>query len=115
MCLEWFVEREPRDASSRRRTGSPRRSARHQWRRRLQWADEVQSPHGERPRDGDGLQSVGREVCLPGIELATLAGPHNVGGVDDRGGPVKVLTKCITHEGSWHRVVTANSGVDVPD
>jgi hypothetical protein len=51
--------------------------------RLLQWANEVQSPHGERTRDGDGLQSMSWEVCLPGVELATLAGPHNVSCVGD--------------------------------
>ena len=42
--------------------------------RLLQRADEVQPPHGKRPRDGDGLQSVGWEVHLLGVELTTLAG-----------------------------------------
>ena len=68
--------------------------------RLLQRADEVQSPHSERPRDGDGLQSMGREVRLSCVELATLAGPHDVGGVGDHGGPVKALPKRITHEGA---------------
>ena len=61
----------------------------------LQWPNEVQSPHGERPCDGDGLQSMGREVCLPGIELAALAGPHDVGGVGDRGELLKAMSKCV--------------------
>ena len=43
----------------------------------LQWANVVQSPHGERPHDGDGLQSMGREVRLSSVELATLIGPHD--------------------------------------
>ena len=81
----------------------------------LQRADEVQPPHGKRPRDGDGLQSVGREVRLSSVELATLAGPHDVGGVGDRGGLVKALPKCIAHEGARRGVVTADAGVDVPD
>ena len=66
----------------------------------LQRANKVKSPHGERPRDGDGLQSVGWEVCLPSVELATLAGPYDVGGIGDHGGPVKALPKHITHEGA---------------
>ena len=52
----------------------------------LQGPDEVQSPHGKWPCDGDGLQSVSREVRLSSVELATLAGPYDVGGVSDRGG-----------------------------
>ena len=54
--------------------------------RLLQRADEVQSPHGKRPHDGDGLQSMGREVRLPSVELATLAVSYDVGGIGDRGG-----------------------------
>jgi hypothetical protein len=33
----------------------------------LQGPDNVQSPHGERPRDGDGLQDVRREVGFTGV------------------------------------------------
>ena len=79
----------------------------------LQRANEVQSRHGERPRDGDGLQSVGREVHLSSVELATFAGPHDVSGVGDRGGPVKSLPKQITHEGARRNVMAADAGVDV--
>ena len=83
--------------------------------RLLQRADEVQPPHGKWPRDGDGLQSVGREVRLSSIELATLAGPHDVGGVGDRGGPVEILPKHVTHEGAWWGMVAAYASVDVAD
>jgi len=51
----------------------------------------------------------------PCIELATLAGLHDVGGVGDRGGPVKALPKCVAHEGAWRGVVTAYASVDVTD
>src|SRR6185436_8180922 len=83
--------------------------------RLLQRADEVQSPHDKRPRDGDGLKSMGREVCFSSVELATLVGPHDVGGVSDRGGPVKTLSKRVTHEGAWRCVMTAGASVDVTD
>jgi len=53
--------------------------------------------------------------CLSSVELATLAGPHDVGGVSDRGGPVKTLSKRITHEGARRGVVTASASVDVTD
>ena len=81
--------------------------------RLLQRTDEVQSPHGKRPRDGDGLQSMGREVYLSSVELATIAGPHDVSGVGDRGGPIETLPKCITHEGARRNVMAADAGVDV--
>ena len=54
-------------------------------------------------------------MCLPGIELATLTGPHNVSGVGDRSGPVKALSKRVAHEGTWRGVVTADASVDVTD
>ena len=83
--------------------------------RPLQRTDEVQPPHGERPRDGDGLQSMGRKMCFSSIELATLASPHDVGGVGDRGGLVKTLSKRVTHEGARCGMVTASAGVNVSD
>ena len=55
------------------------------------------------------------EVCFSSVELATLAGPHDVGGVGDRGGPVETLPKRVTHEGARRGVVTANANVDVMD
>jgi hypothetical protein len=55
------------------------------------------------------------EVYLSSKELATLAGPHNVGGVGDRGGPVKALPKRVTHEGTWCGMVAADASVDVAD
>ena len=58
---------------------------------------------------------MGREVYLSSVELATLAGPHDVSGVGDRGGPVKTLPKRVTHEGAWRGVIAANAGMDVAD
>ena len=58
---------------------------------------------------------MGREVHLPGVELATLAGPHNIGGVGDRGGPVKALSKRVTHVGARRGVMTTGASVDVTD
>ena len=58
---------------------------------------------------------MGREVYFSGIELASLATPHDVSGVGDRGGLVKVLPKRITHEGAWRGVVAADASMDVAD
>ena len=55
------------------------------------------------------------EVRLPGIELAALVGPHDVGGIGDRGWPVKALLKCVPHKGAWRGVVTADASVDITD
>ena len=58
---------------------------------------------------------MGREVRLPGIELATLVGSYDVSGVGDRGGPVKALPKRVTHEGAWRGMVAADASMDVAD
>ena len=58
---------------------------------------------------------MGREVYLSSVELATLAGPHDVSGVGDRGGPVKALPECVTHEGAWRGVMAADAIMDVAD
>ena len=55
------------------------------------------------------------EVCFSSIELATLAGLYDVGGVGDRSGLVKALSKRVAHEGTWRGVVTADASVDVTD
>ena len=61
------------------------------------------------------LGCYSREVRLSSIELATLTGPHNVGGVGDRGGPVKALLKRVTHESAWRGVMAADASMDVAD
>ena len=58
---------------------------------------------------------MGRELCFSSIELATLAGPHNVCGVGDRCGPLKALPKRVTYEGAWRSVVATDVSVDVAD
>ena len=58
---------------------------------------------------------MSREVRLTSVELATLASPHDVGGVGDRGGLVKTLPKRVTHEGAWRSVMATYAGMDVAD
>jgi hypothetical protein len=43
-----------------------------------EWPHHVEVPYGERPRDGDGLQRLHREVNLSSIELAPFPVPHDV-------------------------------------
>jgi hypothetical protein len=78
-----------------------------------QGSDNVQPPHSERPCDGYGLQGVGQEIGLASIELATLAGPYDLVGVRDRGGPVEALAERIVHEGARCRVVAIHARMDV--
>jgi hypothetical protein len=58
---------------------------------------------------------VSQEVSLAGIELASLAGAHDLAGVGDCGGLVKALAERVAHEGAWCRVMAAHAHVDVPD
>ena len=58
---------------------------------------------------------MGREVYLSSLELTTLAGPHDVSGIGDRGGPVKTLLKRVTYEGSRRSVVATYASMDVAD
>ena len=58
---------------------------------------------------------MGREVRLSSVKLATLAGPHDIGGVGDRGGPVEALSKRVTHESAWGGVMAADASMDVTD
>jgi len=58
---------------------------------------------------------MGRQMCFSSVELETLAGPHDVGSVGDRGGPVKTWPKHVTHEGARRGVVAADASVDVAD
>ena len=61
------------------------------------------------------MQNVRGEVCFTSVELATLAGPHDVDGVGDRSGPVKALSKRVPHEGAWCGMMAADASVDVTD
>ena len=58
---------------------------------------------------------MGQEVYLSSVELATLASPHDVSGVGDRGGPVKALPERVTHEGARRGVMAADASMDVAD
>jgi hypothetical protein len=80
-----------------------------------QGPDDVQSPHGKRPRDGDGLQDVCREIGLAGVELAPFAGAHDLAGVGDRGGPVEALAERIAHEGAGCCVMATHARMYIPE
>jgi hypothetical protein len=56
---------------------------------------------------------VRRDVGLAGIELAPLAGTHDLAGISDRGGLVEALAERIAYESAWRRVVAAYSRVYV--
>jgi hypothetical protein len=76
-----------------------------------EWSYDVEVPDGERPRDGDGLECLRREVSLSSIELAPFTVPHNVLGVRDYCGPVETLSKSLSDKRSRTGVVTTGAGM----
>ena len=80
----------------------------------LQKPNHVEPPHGERPCDGDGLEGLGREVRLPCIVLASLAGAYQLRGVSNRRWLVESLAKGIFDERPRRCMVPIGSRVQVP-
>jgi hypothetical protein len=70
-------------------------------------SDHVEVPHGERPRDGDGLERLRREMSLSGVELAPLTVSYDVLRVCDCHGPVETLLESLSDKRSRTSVVTA--------
>jgi hypothetical protein len=56
---------------------------------------------------------VSWEISPAGVELAPLAGAHDLVGISDRGGPIKALAERVAHEGARCRVVATHTRVDV--
>ena len=80
----------------------------------LQRPHHVEPPHGERPCDGDGLEGLGREMRLPRVVLASLAGAYQPGGVSNHSWAVEPLAKSISDERPRRCMVPAGSRVQVP-
>ena len=80
----------------------------------LQRPNHVQSPHGERPCDGDGLEGLGWEVRLPCIVLASFVGAYQLRGVSDRRWLVESLAEGVSDERPRRSMVPAGSHVQVP-
>ena len=80
----------------------------------LQRPNHVEPPYGEWPCNGDGLEGLGREVCLPRIVLASLAGAYQLGGVSNCRWPVEPLVEGVSDERPRRCMVPAGSRVQVP-
>jgi hypothetical protein len=76
-----------------------------------EWTHHVEVPDGERPRDGDRLQHLRREMSLSSVELAPFTTPHDVLRVGDRCGPVEALSESFLDKCSRTSVVTAGAGM----
>jgi hypothetical protein len=66
---------------------------------------------GKRPRDGDGLKCLRREVSLLSVELAPFTAPYDVLGVCDCRGPIKTLSENLSDKCSRIGVVTTGAGM----
>jgi hypothetical protein len=55
----------------------------------------VEVPHDERPRDGDSLECLRREMGLSSVELASLTTSYDVLGVHHSRGPVESLSESL--------------------
>ena len=81
--------------------------------RLFEWPNQVESLDREGPCDGNHLESLGWEVCLPSVVLAPFAGAYNLLGIGYCGGLVEALSECIPNQGSWCGMMTADSTMDV--
>jgi hypothetical protein len=75
----------------------------------LEGAHYVEVPDCKRPRDGDRLQRLRRQVSLSRIELAPFTAPHDVLRVSDRCGPVETLSEIFPDKSSRTGVVSAGA------
>jgi hypothetical protein len=71
----------------------------------------VEVPDGERPRDGDGLKRLRREVSLSSVELTPFTASYDVLGVRHHCGPVESLSESLSDKCSRTSVMTASAGV----
>jgi hypothetical protein len=71
----------------------------------------VEVPEGKRPRDGDGLERLRREMSLSSIELTPFTASYDVLGVCDRCGLVETLSESLFDKCSRTGVVTVGAGM----
>ena len=81
--------------------------------RLFEWPNQVEPPDREGPRDGNHLECLSREVSLPSVVLTPFAGAYDLLGVEYRGGPVEALSECVSNQGPWRGMVTADPTVDI--
>ena len=74
---------------------------------------DVQPPDRERPREGDGLRTLGRLMDLLRVELAGFARLDELRGVLERGGSIETVAEGLPDEGSRRGVVAIVSTMDV--
>ena len=76
-------------------------------------SNQIEPLDHKRPRDGDCLECLGRQVGLPSIVLTPFIGAHDLLGVGNCSGPVEALSECISNQGPRCSMMTADPTVDV--
>ena len=81
--------------------------------RLFEWPNQVEPPDRKGPRDGDHLECLGWEVCLPSIVLTPFVGAYDLLGVDYCCEPVEALSECVFNQGPRRGMVTVDPAMDV--
>ena len=81
--------------------------------RPLERSDQIETPNHERPRDGDCLECLGRQVGLPSVVLTPFVGAHNLFSIGYSGQLVKALSECVSDQGPRHGMVPADPTVNI--
>jgi hypothetical protein len=71
----------------------------------------VEVSDSERPRDGNGLEHLRREVSLSSVELAPFTTSYDVLGVLHCSGPAESLSEILYDKCSWTGVMTAGASM----
>ena len=67
--------------------------------RSFERSDQIEPPDHERPRDGDRLECLGRQVGLPSVVLTPFIGAYDLLGIGYCNGPVEALSECVSNQG----------------
>ena len=81
--------------------------------RPLERSNQIEPLDHERPRDGDRLECLGRQVGLPSIIMTPFIGAHNLFSIGYYGRPVEALSEHISDQGPRHGMVPADPTVDI--
>ena len=81
--------------------------------RPLERSNQIEPLDHERPRDGDHLECLGRQVGLLSIVLKPFPGVYDMLSIGHHDWLVEALSECISDQGSRHGMVTADPAMDI--
>ena len=82
-------------------------------RRLFERPNQIEPLDREGPHDGDHLECLGWEVCLPSVVLTPFTGAYDLLGVGYYSGPAESLSECISNQGSRRGVMSVGPTVDI--